>query len=65
MSFDPRHVTRFPLTGKCIERYNKNLCTFLSQPVQNKQVHHGGTFLLEVEAFLTNLAVQLGQVAIF
>ena len=38
VSFDPRHVTRFPPIGKMF--------------VQNKQVHHGGTFLLELDASL-------------
>ena len=31
-----------------------NLCTFLSQPMQNKQVHHGG--IININAFFTNLA---------
>ena len=32
-----------------------NLCAFPSQPMQNKQLHHGALFLLN--AFFTNLAV--------
>jgi len=39
------------------ERYNAsarviNLCTFLSQPMQNKQVHRGGTIFVGIKRFL-------------